>query len=157
MSIKLTKRVAADIMGRGVSKVRVNPTALAEAEKAITREDVRALIKSGGVYAIKEKDNISMNSKLLKKKRAQGRRRGIGRKKGTRKARASLEYKQKIRGQRRILAALKGEKAIDNMTFKSLYRLVKGGTFASKASLLGNIKGRGINISDDKMKQLKHI
>lgn len=157
MSIKLTRRVAADLLGRGTSAVRIKEDAIPEAEKAITRDDVRALIQKGLVYAEKKKHNISAYGKILKEKRGQGRKRGTGKRRGTEKARASVEYKKRVRAQRRVLAQLKQEKAFNNEKFKEFYRLVKGGTFASKASLLGHIKGDGIQISDEQFKKLKHI
>ncbi len=157
MTIKLTKRVAADILGRGVSSIRVRDLGIEEAEKAITREDVRKLITDGNVYALKEKHNVSLYGKLMKEKRAQGRRRGTGRKRGTSKARRSVEYKKKIRAQRRVLLSLKADNTIDNVLFKQFYKLVRGGTFQSKASLLGHIKSKGVNVSEERFKQLKHI
>jgi large subunit ribosomal protein L19e len=157
MSVQLTKRIAADLLSRGVSSIRIKGDVLEKADKAITREDVRELIKSGGVYAQKEKHNLSLYSKELKKKRAKGRRRGIGRKKGTRAARASIDYPQKVRAQRRVLFALKRDKTINNELFRQFYKLVRGGTFANKASLLGHIKSHGVTISDERMKELRHI
>ena len=38
-----------------------------------------------------------------------------------------------------MLAALKQEKVIDNVAFKSYYKLVKGGNFPSKISLLNHL------------------
>ncbi len=157
MSIRLTKRIASDLLDRGESAIRIKGTAIAEAEKAITREDVRQLIKKGNIYAIAEKRNISTYSKVLKIKRAQGRRRGPGAKKGTRNARSSIEYKRKVRGQRRVLLALKADKTIDNIMFKQFYKLVRGGTFESKAQLLSHIKGKGVVMSDEKFEKLRHI
>ena len=127
MTIRLTKRIAADLLGRGLSSVRIKSTGMADAEKAITREDVRALIKKGDVYAMKEKRNVSTYGKLLKIKRSKGRSRGTGRKRGTVNARGSIEYKKKIRAQRRVLLALKEDNTINNELFKEFYRLVRGG------------------------------
>jgi large subunit ribosomal protein L19e len=157
MTVKLTKRIAADLLGRGVSSIRIRESAIADAEKAITREDVRALIKKSDVYAIKEKRNISTYGKLLKVKRAKGRSRGSGRKRGTANARQSVEYKKKIRAQRRVLIALKEDKTINNELYKEFYRLVRGGTFPSKASLLGHIRDEGVGINDERFQKLKHI
>jgi large subunit ribosomal protein L19e len=157
MSIKLTKRIAGELLERGVSKVRVKSSGIEEAKKAITREDVRALIKNGHIYAIKEKHNISAYSKVLREKRNKGRRRGHGRRKGTQAARGILEYKKKIRGQRRVLKALKDEKIIDNVKFKKYYALVKGGNFTTKASLISHIKNDGVGMNDEKINQLRHI
>ena len=157
MSIKLTRRIAAQIMKRGESSVRIKPDFTADAKKAITREDVRAMIESGSVYVIKPKHNLSAYSKVLKKKRMQGRRRGPGRRKGTSKARGTLEYPKKVRGQRRVIKALKADGTIDNEQFRKYYALVKGGTFASKASLISHIRNDGVAIDDDKAAKLRHM
>ena len=157
MSVQLTKRIAADLLGRGVSSIKISGTAIEDAKKAITREDVRKLIKSGGVFAEKEKRNVSVYSKELAVKRAKGRRRGSGRRHGTQKARQSIEYKKKIRAQRRVLLALKADKSIDNIAFKKFYKLVRGNIFPSKATLLNHIKEKGVAISDEKFEKLRHI
>jgi len=157
MSVKLTRRIAAELMERGETAVKIKPDSIPDAKKAITREDVRALIKNGSIYAVKSKHNISAYSKVLQEKRRKGRRRGRGRRKGTMKARGILEYKKKIRGQRRVLKALKDENVIDNIKFKRYYALVKGGNFVSKASLLNHIISDGISINEEKAKQLRHM
>jgi large subunit ribosomal protein L19e len=158
MSVKFTRRVAGEILERGVSKIRIKPDAVPEAKKAITRDDVRVLIKNGSIYAVKAKHNISAYSKVLHEKRQKGRRRGQGRRKGTTAARGGLlEYKKKIRGQRRVLHALKEEKLIDNLKFKRYYALVKGGNFSTKASLLSHIKNDGVTINEEKSNQLRHL
>ncbi|MCL5099663.1 MAG: 50S ribosomal protein L19e [Candidatus Marsarchaeota archaeon] len=156
MSIRLTKRVAASIMGRGESAVRISAASIADAKKAITREDVRELIKKGAIYAIKEKHNISAHGKELSKKRAAGRKRGPGRKHGTYKARAGITYMKKVRAQRRVLLQLKSAGTINNEMFKGFYALVKGGTFASKATLLNHIRSRGVAIDEESFNKLKH-
>ncbi|EQD66370.1 Ribosomal protein L19/L19e [mine drainage metagenome] len=157
MSIKLTKRTAATLLGRGITSVRIKPDALEDAKKAITREDVRALIKSGRVYALKEKNNLSVYSKVLKEKRDKGRRRGKGKKKGTKKARGMVTYQKKVRAQRRLLAELKKEKAINNEMYKKFYALVKGGSFQTKMTLINHIKSRGVSMTDEQVEKLKHI
>lgn len=157
MSVKLTRRIASELMERGESKVRIMPSAVAEAKKAITRDDVRALIKNGSIYAIKEKHNLSAYSKVLRLKRNKGRRRGQGRRKGSKNARGVLEYKKKIRGQRRVLRELKESKVIDNIKFKTYYALVKGGNFVSKASLISHIRNDGVGIDDERARQLRHL
>jgi large subunit ribosomal protein L19e len=157
MSVELTRRIAAKIMKRGESKIRISRAAVADAEKAITADDVRALIKGGKVYAVKMKHNISFRSTVVRKKKMQGRRRGRGSRKGTAGARLSVDYKKRVRGQRRILKRLKSTNKIDNQTYKRFYLLVKGGTFANKASLISHMKSTGIDISDDAAKELRHI
>jgi len=157
MSIKLTKRVAALLLKRGESSIRIKNDAFADAAKAITRDDVRALIKDGKIYALQQKHNISARGKLLNIKRSKGRRRGPGSRKGTRKARQGLEYKKLVRGQRRVIKSLKAENLITNDAFKRFYALVKGGTFTSKVTLLNYIRNTGVQIDDEKFNKLRHI
>jgi large subunit ribosomal protein L19e len=156
MSIKLSRRIAAELLDRGISKVRIKPDRVEDA-KAITREDVRNLITTGAVYALKEKHNMSIYSKELRKKRNQGRGRGPGRRKGSAKARMAVDYKKRIRGQRRVLAVLKKEKVIDNVAFKRFYKLVKGGNFQTKASLLSHLTANGVKLETARLEQLRHL
>ncbi len=157
MSIKLTKRIAGELLGRGISSVRIKNDSIQDARKAITREDVRTLIKSGGIYALKAKHNISAYSKVLKEKRNKGRRRGPGRRKGTSKARGAFDYKKKVRGQRRLLKSLKEQALIDSLKFRKYYALVKGGSFPTKISLLNHIRSDGLNIDEETANKLRHI
>ncbi len=156
MSIKLTKRAAAQIMKRGVNSIRIQEGSLEDAKKAITKEDVRALIKSGKVYAIKEKTTLSLHGRELKRKRRAGRARGPGRRKGSHKARSGSPYVKKVRAQRRILASLKGANEIDNVMFKRYYALVKGGTFQTKLSLINHIR-TSVKMTDERAAELKKL
>ncbi len=157
MSVKLTRRIAARIMKRGETKILIKKDAVADAQKAITADDVRDMIKSGKIYSRKEKRNISLRSSIISMKKAQGRRRGAGRRKGSAKTRSSVDYKKSIRGQRRVLKKLKAEKAINNQTYKKFYRLVKGGTFKSKGFLISQMQNNGVSINEERAKQLRHI
>ena len=154
MSLKFAKRAASGIMGRGINAVRINPNSIADAEKAITKDDVRRLIKSGGIFAIKEKHNLSTRSKILRAKRAEGRRRGAGRRKGTHKARLGRVWEKKVRSQRLLLKVLKGNRMIENKVYKEYYGLVKGNAFPDKASLLLHLRDDGIKLSEEQMKQV---
>ena len=69
MSVKLTRRIASRLMGRGESKIRIKKDAMGDAGKAITADDVRAMIKDGRIYAIKEKHNLSLRSKVARLKK----------------------------------------------------------------------------------------
>ena len=47
MTIKFARRVAAEITKRGVNSIRIAPTKMEDVKKAMTRDDVRKLIKDG--------------------------------------------------------------------------------------------------------------
>jgi large subunit ribosomal protein L19e len=157
MTLKLAKRLAAQMMGRGVSSIRIKDSAIEEASKAITHDDVRKLVSNGSIFALKEKRNISASGKIRKARRKLGRSRGSGRKKGTAKTRSSIGHMRRMRSQRRILESLKSNNEIDNVMYKRFYALVKGGTFQTKATLINHIISTGVKIDAEKAKKLKHI
>jgi large subunit ribosomal protein L19e len=154
MSIKFARRAAAEILNRGESAIRFNSAALEEIRKALTKDDVRRLIQNKSIYAIKEKHNLSINSKILKKKREEGRRRGFGRRKGTRKARGIISWEKKTRSQRALLKELKKMGKLDTASFKRFYMLVKGNSFPDKASLLLHLREHGVEINDEEKKRI---
>ncbi len=157
-NVKLVRRMASKIMGRGQNSVRIKPSAMEDVKNVLTRDDVRGLIKDGKMYAIEEKHNLSLYGKRLREKRKQGRGRGQGRRRGTAKARhGDMDHKKRVRAQRRLLKLLKSDKTINNEQFKHLYALVSGGTFISKVSLLTRIKSTGIELSNEKYEKLRHI
>ncbi len=156
MSIKLTKRAAAALLKRGVSSVRIAEGSLGDAKKALTKDDVRELVKAGKIYALPAKKNASLHGKELREKRRMGRSRGHGRRKGTSNARTGYSYKKKVRAQRRVLKALKKSGEINNATFKRYYALVKGGTFQTKMSMINHIRG-GVKIADERAAELKKL
>ncbi|HUC38976.1 MAG TPA: 50S ribosomal protein L19e [Candidatus Acidoferrum sp.] len=156
MSIQLTRRIAARQLRRGESKVRIKTASVEDAKKAMTTDDVRVMIKEGKIYAIPEKHNVSRRAKSARAKKMKGRRSGSGSRRGTTKARMSVDYKKRVRGQRRVLKILKKDKVIDNETFKRFYLLVKGGTFESKGSLISHMKGNGVKLEEEQEKKLRH-
>lgn len=152
MGSEFVRRIASDILGRGQSAIRFNSNALDDINKAITRDDVRALIQSKSVFALAAKKNRSSNSKILKRKRDEGRRRGRGRRKGTMKARGMMTWEKKTRTQRMLIKELKKDHKLDTKEFSRYYGLVKGNIFPDKASLIRNLKSSGVDVSDAFMK-----
>lgn len=150
MTLKFAKRLAAQILNRGESAIRIKETEVEEASKAITREDIKRLVQNGSIFALKMKHNISRNAKELRKKRAEGRRRGFGRRKGTMKARGGITWEKKVRSQRMLLHELKDK--LESKDYMRFYKLIKGNAFANKASLLLHMKDEGIKISDEELK-----
>lgn len=155
MTLKFARRIAAQMMHRGESAIRFKQDAVADIDKAITREDIKRLIGNGSILALKEKHNISMNSKSMRKKRAEGRQRGIGRRKGSAHARGGITWEKKVRSQRLLLSELKKMKKLDSKQFMRFYLLVKGNSFANKASLVLHMKDQGISLGDEEMKKVE--
>ncbi|MEM0074303.1 MAG: 50S ribosomal protein L19e [Candidatus Micrarchaeaceae archaeon] len=155
MTIKFAKRAAAEMLSRGESAIRIKTNALPDAEKALTRDDIRNLIKQGNIYALPKKHNLSLHGKLLRKKRAKGRKRGYGKRSGTAKARSGMSWERKVRSQRKLLRQLRILHKLDTKAFRRFYLLVKGNSFPDKRSLLLHLSDEGIKVSDDELKQIE--
>jgi len=148
MSIKFTKRVAAEVLDRGESSIWIKPDAIEDAKKAITRDDVRKLIKDGTIVAVKPQWERHKKSPRTVKKR------GMGRRKGTAKARQGRLWEKKVRSQRFLLRKLKLMGRVDKKTFNRYYLLVKGNAFNDKRSLLLHLSDEGIKVSEEERKQI---
>ena len=131
------KKLAAEILGVGESRVRISPEALDRLEEVTTKADVRALIKEGLIYAEYAKGVSRGRWRELHEKRRKGRRRGVGSRKGSKYARLDPKeaWVNKVRALRRYLNSLKRRGLIDAKTWRELYLQVKGGRFDSVASL----------------------
>jgi len=124
----LQKKLAASVLKIGKSRVWLDPKRTKDIEKAITKIDIRKLIKQGVIKALPKKITVK---KGLRKKRGEGSRKGSKFAKVTSKRR----WIQTVRPLRRYLKELKASEEIDNPTFKKLYMLVKGGVFRSRTHM----------------------
>lgn len=148
MSVKLAKRIASEELGRGEAAIRIRPESLEDIRKAITRDDIRRLIKEGAITAVKPK------SELHKKAKREKRRRGAGKRKGTLNARRGRTWEKKVRSQRVLLRRLKEIGKVDRRVFRKYYLLVKGNAFPDKRSLLLHLSDDGIKVGEEEMKQV---
>jgi large subunit ribosomal protein L19e len=125
----LQKKLAARILKVGESKVWLNPASTKDIEAAITKIDIRRLIKKGMIKALPEK--VRRPREKAKRKKGPGRRKGA---KG-----AIVTSKQRwistVRPLRRMLKELRATGQIDKQTYRRIYLLVKGGMFRSRSHL----------------------
>lgn len=146
MDLKMQKRLAADILGVGEDKVWLDPDRNSEISTAITREDVRQLIKEDAIKS-KPKRSVSRgNAKEREKQKSKGRQSGQGTRKGSKGSRKSSkeEWIDKVRALRRKLKEFRDEGVIDSSLYRELYGKVKGGAFRSKSHLETYLKERGL-------------
>ncbi|MCS7126717.1 MAG: 50S ribosomal protein L19e [Aigarchaeota archaeon] len=133
--LEFQKRIAADLMKCGVSRVRFDLERLDEVAEAITREDVRKLIEDGVIYKVHEKGVSRVRAREREEK---GRGRGSGSRKGekysivTRKERWIL----KVRAQKKKLKELRDKRLIERSTYRKIYGMVKAGAFKSVRDML---------------------
>ena len=137
MSMDTIRRLAADILKVGELKVKINPDGVKEAEKAMTRSDVRDLIKKG---------IITRAPIMGRRKKERRRRRSIGSRKGTSKARTGGKavWMDKVRAQRAFLKQLLAEEAFDKKHKRILYMRIKSGLFRNKRAFLAYLKENGL-------------
>jgi large subunit ribosomal protein L19e len=137
----LQKRLAAKVLGVGVSRVRIKATKDEEVESAITLDDIKKLIKQGIIVAVPIKKNSRGRWRRLKSK-SKSERRGYGSRKGNKKARSEPKeaWVNRIRKMRRYLKYLRDKKVIDAKTYRRYYALAKGGAFNSLSTLRAHLE-----------------
>jgi len=134
VDLRLVRRLAAEVLGVGESRIWIDPSRIDDAAAAISRDDVRRLIKEGVISVRPESTPSRGRARLRALKKRQGRGRGPGSRKGPRYDEKRL-WILRVRAQRKLLKELKEKGLIDAKTFREVYRLVKGGMFRSRAHL----------------------
>ncbi|MFW9908295.1 MAG: 50S ribosomal protein L19e [Candidatus Thorarchaeota archaeon] len=137
MKLSTQKRLAAQVMKVGMSRVWIDPQFQDEASLAITKEDIRRLIDEGAIQR-KQKVGVSRGrARYVMAQKRKGQQRGPGHKKG--KATALLSKKDrwmhKIRPMRRELQRLRDEGKISRRVYRDLYLKAKGNAFRNTGHL----------------------
>jgi large subunit ribosomal protein L19e len=142
MSLKSQRRLAAEIMKVGETRVWIDPERIDYVESAITREEIRKLIHEKVVKPLPKQGVSRARARVFAAKRKKGLRRGPGGKSGP--ARSKISKKQawmnRIRPLRRRMRELKNTRAITESTYRKLYDMSESGVFESKADLERYIK-----------------
>lgn len=146
----LQRRLAAEILGVGESRIWIDPDPqkAEEIAQALTREDVARLIERGLIKVKPKKGNSRSRWLKRREQRQKGRRRGHGKRKGEAGARADPEeqWVHKIRKIRRYLRWLRDHNVIDRRLYRTLYRKAKGGAFKSLSDLKNHLKALGVAV-----------
>ncbi|MBI4441165.1 50S ribosomal protein L19e [Candidatus Woesearchaeota archaeon] len=137
MKLKLQKRLASKIMKCSPKRVWLNPDSLSTIKEAITRNDIKGLIRHGVIDKLPERGVSRGRARLRSIQKKKGRQKSVGTRKGTRNARfpAKDEWMNKIRKQRAFIKELKSKDLIETSVAKDLYQKAKGGYFRSKGHL----------------------
>jgi large subunit ribosomal protein L19e len=145
MDLKNQKRMAADILDCGHSRVWIDPNRIEDVADAITRADIRKAIDAGSIRVLPQTGVSRGRAKHILAQKAKGRRRGQGSRKGTAGARTPTKRKwiQTIRPIRATLRDLKDSGKIPRSIYRKFYRKSKGGMFRSRRSLLLHLKTEG--------------
>jgi large subunit ribosomal protein L19e len=130
------KRMAAEIMKCGRSRVRITPGK--EVEEALTREDVRNLIRKGLIRKVQKKGSSRAASRRIMVQKSKGRRMGRGSRKGKLSARmpAKKRWARTVKTLRSLLAELRDSGRIERSDYRKLYLKVKGGMFRNRKHIM---------------------
>ena len=134
-TLSTQKRLAAEILNVGKDRVYFNPFRIEDISQAITRMDIKELIKERGIMK-----KIMKKQKRKKKKN----RKGTGKIKMRVKKRKE-KYIAKIRKLRRYLLEIKEKGIISREEYRKLRRLAKSGHFKTRRHLkeyLSNVMKR---------------
>ncbi|MBI5229150.1 50S ribosomal protein L19e [Candidatus Micrarchaeota archaeon] len=142
MSLKTIKRVAADILKCGTTRIRILDAK--KASEALTREDVKGLINEGVIKKVPAKGIGRGKAKMKQERKLHGRRSGPGSKKGSRFALLSRKerWTRKSRAQRRLLKSMKNRLA--KGAHKKVYLMIKGNAFRDKKHLKDYLVEKGL-------------
>jgi len=137
MNLTSQRKLAAAVLDCGVNRVWIDPERADEVSMAITREEIRSLIRDKAIKALPENSQSRGRARVLAEKKKKGRRVGPGSKKGKKYAVVSRKTRwiNRIRAQRKHLVSLRERRVITVSTYRSLYRKAKGGEFRSIAEL----------------------
>jgi LSU ribosomal protein L19E len=131
------KRLAADVLDVGESRVRLDPDRQGDIAEAITREDIRELIDDGVIEANQPGGNSRGRAREREAKQAYGHQKGAGSRKGKADARRSEtdDWGSKIKAQRRRLRELRDADELSRSQYRDAYAKAGGGEFDSVADL----------------------
>ena len=145
MEARKAKELAARILKVGVGRIFVDPTNLAKVSEAMTKDDVRTLIAERIIKKRASSEQSRAHARLLAAKKQKGRRRGKGKRSGTKKVRTDQRktWIGRVRSQRRTLRELaeKNPAAVKEKGYGDIYRKIKGNYFKGKKYLVEYVEG----------------
>ncbi len=148
------RRMAASILKCGVNRVWIDSNRTEDVANAVTREDVRDLIKSGLIRS-KQKHGASRSRiKHAMAQRKKGKRKGQGSRKGAKYARYPKKQRwiSTIRPIRAQLREYRDQNIIDRRVYRKYYLYAKGGMFKNKGHLRTHLKAENLLKTPSKAK-----
>ena len=134
MNERKATRMAAGILKVGTTKIWISPEQKNRVSEAMTKEDVRTLIKERIVAKRKDNQHSRGRARVLAGKKRKGRKRGKGKRQGTKKTRMRRKERwiNNVRAQRAALRELKKKGAKFKVPARKVYLMISGNYFRGK-------------------------
>ena len=139
------RRLAAAVLGCGEGRVWIDPLHADAVAEAVTRQDIRGLVKKGYISAQQKAGTSRGRARYQKLQKESGRQKGPGSRKGASGARSPRKQKwiRTIRPIRATLKELRESGKVSPSVYRLYYRKAKGGVFRSKAHLVSHMRTDG--------------
>ncbi|MDP3728824.1 MAG: 50S ribosomal protein L19e [bacterium] len=128
------KTMSGKMLGVGKGKVWFDNEHMTEIKEAITKGDIRILIRKRIIQRRPELGHSRVRARKRLTQRRKGRQKGPGTRKGKQTSRLSRKtaWMHLVRGQRTFLKELKLNGLVNVPTYRNLYSKIKGGYFRNK-------------------------
>ena len=134
MTLMSQKRLAAELLKVGTTRVWVDPEDTDRVSSAITRNEIRKLIHEGSIRKLPEIGISRGRKRVRRQELLAGRHKGPGSTKGN-VGHTKRKWVVRIRSIRRRLRTLRDKRFITTQDYRKLSLMAKGGTFRSAAHL----------------------
>ncbi|MBN1389235.1 MAG: 50S ribosomal protein L19e [Candidatus Thermoplasmatota archaeon] len=157
MNLSNQRRMASEILKCGQNRVYMNPNNLEDISEAVTRGDVRKLIKEDVIKARQERGVSSGRKRDRLKQKEAGKRKGHGSRKGSKYARAPRKRRwiRTIRPIRRTLREYRSEGVISPVTYRYYYKHASGGIFRSVGHMRSHMQTEKVFLKLPQDKEVK--
>ena len=135
------------------NRVWIDPAKTEEVAYAVTRDDIRNLIKSDIINKRQKRGSSRGRIRFAQAQKAKGKQKGQGSRKGGKFARfpRKARWISTIRPIRVQLREFRDQELIDKKTYRKFYMYAKGGMFKSKSHLISHLKAENLlKVSSEK-------
>ncbi len=140
MNTAYQKRLAAKVLKCSPKRVKVSGDK--DVGEALTRNDIRGLIKKNLITKKEKKGTSRVKANFIAKQKKKGRRKGRGKASGTKFAKGSKKasWMKTTRALRKLIKDLRDNGQMEKETSRKIYLRVKGGEFRNKKHMLSFLK-----------------